>query len=119
MKILVIDDDDAVLNYIREILRHDGFNVLTTDNGSTAFEKLARNCDVTAVITDIIMPEEEGIEIIKKIKSEHPHIKIVAISGGGKMSPQSYLQLAYAVGADATLRKPFGHKELLNTLQNL
>ncbi len=119
MKILVIDDDQATLKFIREILKHGGFNVLTADNGRTAFEQLANNTDVTVVIADIIMPEQEGIEIIRQIKSEHPHIKIVAISGGGKMSPESYLQLAHAMGADATLKKPFGHKELLNTLRYL
>ena len=119
MKILVIDDDDAVLKYIREVLKHDGFNVLTADNGYQAFELLAQNPDVSVVVADIIIPEEEGIEIIKQIKSEHPHIKIVAISGGGKISPETYLQLAHAMGVDATLKKPFGRKELLNTLQYL
>ena len=119
MKVVIIDDDAGVLKYIKELLKHDGFNVLATDNGHTAFKQLAQNRDAAIVITDIIMPEQEGIEIIKKIKSEHPRIKIVAISGGGRMSPESYLQLAHAMGADATLKKPFGHKELLNTLQNL
>ena len=119
MKILVIDDDKAALKFIREILKHDGFNVLTAESGYKAFELLAQNPDVTTVISDIIMPEQEGIEIIKDIKSEHPHIKIVAISGGGKMSPESYLHLAHAVGADATLKKPFGYKELLNALRYL
>ena len=119
MKILVIDDDSAVLKYISEILKHDGFNVFATDNGRKAFEQLAQSRDVTVVITDLIMPEQEGIEIIKKIKSEHPHIKIIAMSGGAKMSPESYLQLAYAVGADAALKKPFGIRELLNALRYL
>ncbi len=119
MKILVIDDDSAVLKYISEILKHDGFNVFATDNGRKAFEQLAQSRDVTVVITDLIMPEQEGIEIIKKIKSEYPYIKIVAISGGGRVSSESYLQLAISFGVDATLKKPFGRKDLLNTLQNL
>lgn len=119
MKILVIDDDAAVLKYIREILKHDGFNALTADSGCKAFELLAQNPDISVVVADIIMPEEEGIEIIKKIQSEHPHIKIVAISGGGKISPETYLQLAHAIGVDATLKKPFGRKELLDTLRYL
>ncbi len=119
MKILVIDDDNAVLKYISEILKHDGFNVFATDNGQKAFEQLAQSQDVTVVITDLIMPQQEGIEIIKKIKSEYPHIKIVAISGGGRINPESRLQLAISFGVDATLKKPFGRKELLNTLKNL
>lgn len=119
MKILVIDDDEAALKFIREILKHDGFNVLTAENGCKAFELLSQNPDVTVVIADVVMPEQEGIEIIKKIKSEHPHIKIIAMSGGAKMSPESYLQLAYAVGADAALKKPFGIRELLNALRYL
>ena len=119
MKILVIDDDEATLKFIREVLKHDGFNVITANNGFTAFELLPQNPDIAVVIVDIIMPEQEGIEIISKIKSQHPHIKIVAISGGGKMSPESYLQLAHVVGADATLKKPFGYRELLNTLRYL
>ena len=119
MKILVIDDDEAALKFIREILKHDGFNVFTAENGCKAFELLSQNPDVTVVIADVIMPEQEGIEIIKIIKSEHPHIKIIAMSGGAKMSPESYLQLAYAVGADAALKKPFGIRELLNALRYL
>ncbi len=119
MKILIIDDDQAALKFIREILKHDGFSVITASNGCKAFELLSQNLDVAVVITDIIMPEQEGIEIIKKIKSEHPHIKIIAISGGGRRSPESYLQLAYAAGADATLQKPFGYRELLNTIRYL
>ncbi len=119
MKILVVDDDQATLKFIREILKHDGFNVFTATNGRKAFEWLSQHPDVAVVITDIILPEQDGIEIIRKIKSEHPHIKIVAISGGGKMSSESYLQLAYAVGVDAALKKPFGYRELLNTLRYL
>ncbi len=116
MKILVIDDDDAVRKFITEILRQDGYSVTGAENGKIALQVLAQQPDIMFVITDIIMPEQEGIETIREIKACYPRIKIIAISGGGKISPENYLQLAHAMGANTTLSKPFSRKELLDTL---
>ena len=119
MKILVIDDDEAVLKFITATLKQEGIDALTATDSFTAHQQLSQNPDITVVITDIILPGQEGIEIIRKIKSQHPRIKIIAISGGGKISPENYLHLAHVMGVNATLKKPFGPKELLNTLQRL
>ena len=119
MKILVIDDDEAVLKFITATLKQEGIDTLTATDSFTAHQQLSQNPDITVVITDIILPGQEGIEIIRKIKSQHPRIKIIAISGGGKISPENYLHLAHVMGVNATLKKPFGPKELLNTLQRL
>ncbi len=119
MKILVIDDDEAILKFITAILKQEGIDTLTATDSFTAHQQLSQNPDITVVITDIILPGQEGIEIIRKIKSQHPRIKIIAISGGGKISPENYLHLAHVMGVNATLKKPFGPKELLNALQRL
>ena len=119
MKILVIDDDEAVLKFITATLKQEGIDTLTATDSFTAHQQLSQNPDITVVITDIILPGQEGIEIIRKIKSQHPRIKIIAISGGGKISPENYLHLAHVMGVNATLKKPFGPKELLTTLQRL
>ncbi|ARM30223.1 response regulator [Prosthecochloris sp. HL-130-GSB] len=119
MKILIIDDDKAIRKMLQDILTQDGYTVITADNGMQAEPELEKHPDIDIVITDIIMPEQEGIETIRKIREIRPLTKIIAISGGGKIGPANYLQLAHAIGAHATLQKPFGKKELLDTLEHL
>jgi len=71
------------------------------------------------LITDIIMPDKDGIEIIIETKKVLPNIILIAISGGGRIDSESYLNTAKYLGADATLKKPFTHKELLDCISNL
>lgn len=119
MKILIIDDDAAIRKFISAILVQDGYNTVTADDGKSALSILEENPDIDIVITDIIMPEQEGIETIRIIKKRFPRIRIIAISGGGKIGPENYLQLAHTIGADCTLKKPFAKTELLDALDNL
>jgi CheY-like chemotaxis protein len=81
--------------------------------------KLASEHCPEVLVTDIIMPGMEGIETIREIRREHPGIKVVAMSGGGAVGPRSYLQLARALGADITLRKPFAIADLLEAVSSL
>jgi len=116
--ILVIDDDASVREVVREMLRLEGHEVIIAENGRDAVPLLsARRIDL--VITDLIMPEKEGIETISEIRREDSRIPIIAISGGGRLGPGDYLETARYIGADATLAKPFARQELLATIDAL
>ena len=71
------------------------------------------------LITDIIMPDKDGIEIIIEAKKTLPDIKLIAISGGGRIDSESYLNTAKYLGADSTLKKPFTHEQLIGVIKNL
>ncbi|MFW6092480.1 MAG: response regulator [Pseudomonadota bacterium] len=117
-KILVIDDDPSVREVIREMLQVEGHEVSIAENGREALDELAaREHDL--IITDLIMPEQEGIETITEIRRRDAGIPIVAISGGGRLGPGDYLETARFIGADATLAKPFGRQELIAIVDSL
>ncbi|MDT9546446.1 MAG: response regulator [Chlorobium sp.] len=119
MNILVIDDDPAVRKFICTTLKREGHQVIEAGDGITGIQMLNENKGITLMITDLIMPEKEGIETIMEVRKTHPDIKIIAISGGGKVGPENFLVLADALGADATLKKPFSGQELLLSLKLL
>jgi CheY-like chemotaxis protein len=119
MKILVIDDDAAVRKFISMILQRKKHTVIEADNGLNGLLMLQEHQDITVMITDLIMPEKEGIETIIEVRQLYPSIKIVAISGGGKVSPENYLVIADALGAHTTLKKPFSSQELIQAIENL
>ncbi len=103
---------------LRTALVRKDFNVLEADNGKEAMIQFKPGI-TDLVITDLIMPEEDGLEVIMKIREKKPGIKIIAISGGGKAGPGSYLNLAKALGADAVFSKPFSVGELVSKIESL
>ena len=119
MKILVVDDDAAVRRFISVTLKRENYTVFEAENGKTGLQLLQEQKDISIMITDLIMPEMEGIETIKAVKQQYPAIKILAISGGGKVSPENFLVLANALGANKTLKKPFSGQELIKIIGNL
>ena len=119
MRILVIEDDAEVRGMICKVLNKEDYDVVEAENGNEAFKLLNSEANIDLVITDIIMPEKEGIETILELNKDYPHIKILAISGGGKGSAQDYLSMAKGMGADVTLKKPFVKQELLEAVQEL
>lgn len=119
MKILVIDDDWYVRKFILTTLARENHTVYEAGDGLQGLETLQKHQDISVVITDLIMPEKEGLETIIEIRALFPSIKIMAISGGGKVGPDNYLVLADTLGANSTLKKPFTGKELLDALKNL
>jgi DNA-binding response OmpR family regulator len=119
MCILVIDDDGAILEMISQFLKREGYKVLIASNGKEGMMIINKTPEIYLVITDLIMPEKEGMEIIRELKQDFPHIKILAISGGGLGSVQTYLSAAKLIGADLTLKKPFVAEELLRSVQEL
>jgi DNA-binding response OmpR family regulator len=117
--ILVIDDEAAVRQMIRRILEHAGYAVIEAPGGRAGI-KLLRNQPVDLVMTDIIMPDMEGIETILQIRRDFPAIRILAMSGGGAAKGSSmYLYAASKLGADAILAKPFRARELCEVVKNL
>ena len=110
--ILVIDDEPRMLRVIGEMLKSAGHTVVAATSGDQGIAIIAQLA-IDLVITDIIMPEKEGIETIGEIKQDHPDLPIIAISGGSLRGAGSYLETAAALGACATLEKPFHSFEML------
>lgn len=112
MKILVIDDDSAVRYTVSRILHSSGYEVVTACDGHSGMA-LFREQRPDLVITDIIMPNQEGIETIRLMRREHPEAKIIAISGGARIGNLDVLEIAKKLGADDVIHKPFDAAELL------
>jgi CheY-like chemotaxis protein len=113
--VLVIDDDAGIRRMIVRILAAAGHEVSEAADGQEGLQRL-REHRHEIVITDIVMPEQEGIETIRRIRAVAPQTRIIAISGGGSTGTGMYLKLAKRTGADITLAKPFRARELLALL---
>ncbi len=116
--ILVIDDEVQSREMRRELLEHDGHQVETAGDGSEGIELYRRN-PADLVITDIIMPKKEGVETILDLRQEFPDVKIIAMSGGGTVGPETYLKIATGFGAARVFAKPFKTGELLAAVKEL
>ena len=114
-RILIIDDDVQILKMLRKMLELEGHEVVDATDGNKGL-KLYREDPTDLVITDIVMPEKEGIETIVDLRREFPEAKIIAMSGGGHVEPEAYLHMAKGFGAQRTLTKPFGKEELVEAI---
>src|SRR5947207_3510654 len=103
-RILVVDDDIPFRKMLRLTLSRFGHAVGEARDGDEAL-KTIREAPVDLVMTDLIMPGREGIETIEALRHEFPALKIIAMSGGGRMTAHQYLSIARAMGADRTLAK--------------
>jgi DNA-binding NtrC family response regulator len=117
-RILIIDDDHHILLMIKKMLERAGFEVDLASNGNEGLE-LFKRVPVDLVITDIIMPEKEGLETIREMKRLRPNLKIIAMSGGGKVSSDNYLNAAKIFGASRILAKPFSQKQMVSAVHDL
>ncbi len=117
-KILVIEDDNEVRDYLESVLSRAGYVVITAGNGKEGVEAF-RDFPTDLVITDIIMPEKDGIETIMDLRRFNEHLKVIAISGGGRGEPENYLHSAKLLGANVTMKKPFTNEEMLTAVKNL
>jgi len=118
-RILLIDDDDQFRMLLRKMLEKAGYKDIEEANDGRTGMKLFRQRPFDLVITDIIMPDKEGIETIMELTSEYPQMKIIAMSGGGSVGPQGYLEMAKRLGASRTLEKPFKYSDFLDIVQEL
>ncbi len=110
--ILVIDDDAAVSRTLSLILAKAGYRVSAAANGRKGFELLASG-GFDLVLTDIIMPELDGIETIRRIREEYPEVRVIAMSGGGQIDKADFLHMAEVLGADRVIEKPLRGERLL------
>lgn len=117
--ILLIDDDELLRKTLRRVLTSDGSHkVLEAENGAVASLILEEE-PVDLVVTDIFMPYQDGINIIMEINEKYPAMKIIAVSGGGRLESVDYLELAQNVGAHHVFQKPFDYKELVEMVDEL
>jgi DNA-binding response OmpR family regulator len=118
-RLLVIDDDNLVRAALIDMLQTAGFEVVAASNGRLGLE-LLDTTPVDAVITDILMPEQEGLETIREARQRFPDIRILAISGGGAGGGETQLlRFAESFGADQTLSKPFTGSQLVAAVRTL
>ncbi len=117
-RILIIEDDELVRNYLVDVLKRAGYEVRAAADGKEGVD-LFHKQSMDLVITDIIMPEKDGIETIMDLRRENTGLKVIAISGGGRSEPENYLHSARLLGADLTMKKPFTNKELLSAVNDL
>lgn len=117
-KILLIDDDNHFREMFAELLKRENYQVIESNDGRNA-NHLYNEHKPDLVITDIIMPDKEGIETILDLKKQNPHIKIIAISGGGRTNAMDNLRSAKLLGASITFEKPFDNKEILQSIAEL
>lgn len=116
--VLVIDDDDDVRSVLQDVLIRNGYDVTAAADGNQGLEQIRRKAH-DIVITDILMPEKEGIETILELRKNWPETRILAISGGGVGSAGTYLTLAEKLGAHMVLTKPIRIQTLLEAMKRL
>jgi len=116
--ILIVEDENDLREMLKVSLIRRKFTVLEAENGKDAIIHF-KPAVTDLVITDLIMPEEDGLKVIMKLREVKPSLKIIAISGGGKAGPASYLNLAKALGADAVYSKPFSVNEMIRKIEEL
>jgi len=117
-KIYVFDDEPSILFMIKKMLEKAGHEVDIALNGKEGMELFEKN-KPDLLITDIIMPEKEGLETIFELRKRYPELKIIAISGGGRISPDGYLPGAKLLGANMVFQKPLDQKEFLQAVSLL
>lgn len=118
-RILVVEDTPEVRRTLRRMLETEGHTITEAGNGVEAIEQL-RETPVDLVITDILMPDKDGIELLRHIPEVRPGIPVIAMSGGGRQLPATVaLSLSKAVGATHTLYKPFRKPELIQLIDGI
>ena len=117
-RIVVVDDDQSILDLIQHFLK-DNYDVVTTKESNEVLE-LIDKAGTDLLITDIRMPDIDGIELIQEVVKKYPSLKILAISAGGYVvSPESYLNIAELSGSSSRLEKPFSKETLISAINRL
>lgn len=114
--VLLVDDDALLRRTLAGYLEDQPYNVLLAADGDEALAELRRS-KVDIVVTDILMPNREGIETIIEIRNTGYALRLIAMSGGARLGTIDYLEIAERLGADAVLHKPFSRAEFLAALE--
>lgn len=117
-RVLVIEDDKNLRKYVRQVLKIEKHEVVEAADGAAGMEML-RAKPVDLVITDIFMPKQDGISTIMELQSDFPEVKIIVISGGGRLESVDFFELAAKLGAHQILQKPFTMEEMLEAVRRL
>jgi CheY-like chemotaxis protein len=110
--VLVLEDNEAYRTLMTEVLSANGFDVLSAPDGR-GVNRFLSQCHIDLIITDLSMPERDGIEILTELRYTHPHLPVIAISGDMPLNRELYLSLAEKLGAARVLSKPFKMDQLL------
>ena len=116
--ILVVDDDPALCEVIELHLKDSGFGVLCA-SGVGAAAKIIASHSFDLLLTDLLMPDQDGLELIRALRRDRPTLPIVAMTGGGLLSAEVYLNIAKVFRVDGVLRKPFSMDELISLIRRL
>jgi CheY-like chemotaxis protein len=116
-RILLVDDDEAFREVLRVMIESLGHAVVVAVNGREAMAKLDQGA-IDLVITDLLMPEKDGFETIRYLRRRAPTVRMIAMSGGGRVGPALYLDVAEQLGAEYTLVKPFSKSDLEMAIAN-
>ncbi len=115
-RVLIVDDEELVRVTVRQILENAGYETSEASDGQQALDDY-KESRPDLVITDIIMPNKEGIETIIELRAMDPEAKIIAISGGGRIGANDYLELAKRLGANKVIAKPLNSEKLLQAVE--
>jgi CheY-like chemotaxis protein len=114
--ILIVDDEEPIREVMLGILEDAGYTIRAARDGKEASQFISQG-SFDLIVTDLVMPEKEGLELIKEVRRDHPAIRIVAISGAVGNVKETFLSMARAFGADFILAKPFSLEDLLHTVE--
>jgi DNA-binding NtrC family response regulator len=117
-RIVVIDDDEQMRGFIEEVLTRAGYEVCAAASAREGLDNLKQKT-ADLIITDLIMPDKEGLETIMELRRLYAGVKIIAISGGGRSAPWVNLKTAAQLGASGTLAKPFSRQQILDEIDRL
>jgi len=116
--ILVVDDDDMMREFVKEVLKINNFKITEASNGKAGLKEFRENTP-DLVLTDIIMPEMEGISFIRELRSHNKEIPIIAMTGNVHGRMEEFLEISTQLGADEILRKPIKAKEFIDAIERL
>lgn len=118
LRVLVIEDEAMIRQLIRQTVEQSGHRVEEAANGRIGLQSL-HQAEFDLVITDLVMPETDGLEVLGVIKRQWPELPVIAMSGGGRLGDGDNLQAARDLGAAATLAKPFTLRELRQMVEDV
>jgi len=115
-RILIIDDDPSIRLVFKRYLEGHGYDVETASNGNEGLSHL-QNSLPNLVITDVMMPEKDGLEVVLELRNRHPDIPVIAISGGMRIAPMDFLPMIKKFGACKVLYKPVELDDMLAAIR--